>query len=106
AKDYDYSTKSTRKPRWSSYRNRTRLEVSRKSRGRLDQCALSRYRSRRQAGLLGTNFIFAQRRLYGPPAKHRFFAPGFRPAVLPLVAGGIPRTNGSATLGVGRSSHL
>src|SRR5438093_6508288 len=39
-------------------------------------------------------------------AEHSFLAPGFRSAVLSLVAGGIPRTDGRATLGVGRPIHL
>ena len=66
------------------------------------KCALSRESRREQASLLRTNFIPPQRRLYHFAPEHSFLAPRFRPAVLPLVAGGIPRTDGPATLGVGR----
>ncbi len=61
---------------------------------------------RQQTSLLRTDLIPAQRRRAPRSAEHCFFQSRFRPSALSLVAGRVSRSDGSATLGLGRSRDL
>src|SRR6266487_3588201 len=59
-----------------------------------------------RAIVIGADCKTKQNRVEAWISAHCFLTPGFGPALLPLVAGGISRTDGRATLGLGRSCHL